>query len=90
VGIGTGAVRTWPIEGEWFFNPFAWQLVMVLGFALAKEDGVGGFVRRHIGVIRLISLPIVILGYLFVRYGWWPDPAKVPYPRLLFIGSSSF
>ena len=41
---------TWPVEGEWFFNPLAWQLVFVLGFVLAREDGVGGFVRRNIDV----------------------------------------
>src|SRR5690349_13843557 len=23
---------TWPVEGTWFFNPFAWQLLLVLGF----------------------------------------------------------
>lgn len=22
---------TWPVEGEWFFNPFAWQLVFAIG-----------------------------------------------------------
>jgi hypothetical protein len=84
------SVRTWPIEGEWFFNPFAWQLVMVLGFVLAKEDGIGGFVRRHIGVVRLISIPVVVFGYLFVRYGWWPDPARVPHPRLWFIANKMY
>ena len=23
---------TWPVEGAWFFNPLAWQLLLVLGF----------------------------------------------------------
>ena len=49
---------TWPLDGEWFFKPLAWQLVFVLGFVLAKEDGLGGIVRRHIVVIRWIALPI--------------------------------
>jgi len=22
---------TWPVEGEWFFNPFAWQLLFAIG-----------------------------------------------------------
>jgi hypothetical protein len=26
---------TWPVEGEWFFNPFTWQAIFVLGFVLS-------------------------------------------------------
>ena len=44
-------VPTWPVPGQWFFNPFAWQLLFVLGFALSRPDGIGGFCaaphRRH-------------------------------------------
>jgi hypothetical protein len=28
---------TWPVEGEWFFNPFAWQLL----FAIGLHIGIG-------------------------------------------------
>src|SRR5215813_5271034 len=56
------SVPTWPVEGEWFFNPLAWQLVFVLGFVLAREDGVGGFARRHLFAIRVVSAPILIVG----------------------------
>ena len=48
-------IPTWPVEGQWFFNPLAWQLVFVLGFVLAREDGAGGFVRRHIVLLRWLS-----------------------------------
>ena len=27
-------VPSWPGEGDWFFNPFCWQLLLVLGFTL--------------------------------------------------------
>jgi hypothetical protein len=84
------SVPTWPVEGEWFFNPLAWQLVFVLGFALARDDGVGGLVRRHILIIRAIALPIVIFGLFVALYDWWPDPTKVPQPRLFFIISKTF
>jgi hypothetical protein len=40
---------TWPVAGQWFFNPFTWQAIFVLGFALSREKGLGGFVRRHMG-----------------------------------------
>jgi hypothetical protein len=84
------AVPTWPVEGEWFFNPLAWQLVFVLGFVMAREDGIGGFVRRHITPIRIVALPIVIGGIFVVRYGWWFDPTKVPQPKLFFLLSKTY
>lgn len=76
---------TWPVEGEWFFNPLAWQLLFVLGFVLAKPEGVGGLVWRHITIIRYVALPIVIMFVLIVWFNWWHDPTKVPQPRLFFL-----
>jgi hypothetical protein len=77
---------TWPVSGTWFFNPLAWQVVMVFGFVLAKGDaGIGAFVRRHIVAIRIVALPIVILGCCIVLFDWWPDPTDVPNPKLFFI-----
>jgi hypothetical protein len=84
------AVPTWPVDGEWFFNPFAWQLVFVLGFVLARDDGVGGLVRRHMLPLRLVALPIVAFGLFVVLYGWWPDPTKVPEPKLFFLLSKTY
>lgn len=84
------SIPTWPVEGEWFFNPLAWQLVFVLGFAMAREDGIGGFARRHIRLIRMVALPLVILGVFVAVYGWWPDPTRLPRPRLFFIVSKTF
>jgi hypothetical protein len=84
------AVPTWPVEGEWFFNPLAWQLIFVLGFVLARQDGAGGFVRRHIVAIRLASIPIVAAALFVVLYDWWPDPTTVPQPRLFFLLSKTY
>ena len=84
------AIPTWPVEGQWFFNPLAWQLVFVLGFVMAREDGVGGFVRRHIVPIRWVAVPVVAAGLLLVWFNWWPDPTKVPQPRLFFLIDKTF
>ncbi len=27
---------TWPVEGEWYFSPFAWQFIFVLGFVAER------------------------------------------------------
>jgi hypothetical protein len=81
---------TWPVEGEWFFDPLAWQLTFVLGYVLAKPEGVGAFVRRHIVTIRWIALPLVIIFLLMVLFDFWHDPTKVPSPKLFFILDKTF
>jgi hypothetical protein len=82
---------SWPVGGAWFFNPLAWQLVFVLGFTLGKPDrGLGAFARRYIVPLRIIGLPIVIFGALVHFYDWWPDPTKVPNPKLFFIADKTF
>ncbi len=81
---------SWPVAGQWFFNPLAWQLIFVLGFVLAKPHGVGGFVRRNIRWLRLAAIPFVIMGALMMQLDWWPDPTRVPEPRLFFIADKSF
>jgi hypothetical protein len=84
------AVPTWPVEGHWFFNPLAWQLLFVLGFVMAHDSGVGGFARRHIVAIRWVALPIVI-GFLIITLNnWWFDPTKLPQPRLFFLPDKSY
>jgi hypothetical protein len=84
-------IPAWPIEGQWFFNPLTWQFVFVLGLVLARNGGLGGWVRQHIVAIRWVSLPIVIIGTIFVLTGGtWIDPTKVPEPKLLFINGKTF
>jgi hypothetical protein len=83
-------VPSWPSEGQWFFNPLAWQLIFVLGFVLARERGPSAFVRRHIDVIRMVSIPIVVLCAIVVWNSWLPDPTRMPEPRLLFVNAKTF
>jgi hypothetical protein len=82
--------RTWPVEGQWFFNPFTWQAIFVLGFALSRDDGLGGVVRRNINWLRYISAPIVLVTAVLVWFNWFPDPTKLPEPKLLFLNGKSF
>jgi hypothetical protein len=83
-------VPTWPTQGQWFFNPLCWQAVFVLGFSMSRERGPGGWVRANISWIRLVALPIVIGGVFMVWFRWWPDPTRVPEPKLLFIAGKTF
>ncbi|RTL63886.1 MAG: OpgC domain-containing protein [Hyphomicrobiales bacterium] len=81
---------TWPIPGQWFFNPFTWQAIFVLGFALSRDEGAGAWVRRHLTGLRRISLPIVIASAILVWFNWFPDPTRLPEPKLLFLNGKSF
>ena len=83
-------VPTWPVPGQWFFNPLAWQAIFVLGFALSRDDGIGGFVHRHIKIIRNISLPIVMGAAVVTWFSLFPDPTTLPEPRLLFLNGKTF
>jgi hypothetical protein len=83
-------VPTWPAEGQWFFNPFCWQVVFVLGFTLSRERGPGAWVRANIAWIRLAALPIVVATTFMVLVGWSPDATTVPEPKLLFIAGKTF
>ncbi len=81
---------TWPVSGQWFFNPLCWQLIFVLGFSMSRDRGPGGWVKRNIGWIRICAAPIVIgLGIMSIFNLWW-DPTRVPDPKLLFIIGKTF
>ena len=81
---------TWPVEGQWSFNPFTWQAIFVLGFALSRNEGLGGVVRRNIRPIRYVATPIVVVSAILVVFNWFPDPTSLPTPRLLFLNGKSF
>lgn len=84
-------VPTWPVEGQWFFNPLCWQLVFVLGFTMSRERGPGGWVRANIERIRWGAAVVLLVGLVFVAIaGGWVDPIRVPEPKLLFINGKSF
>ncbi|ACB95810.1 OpgC family protein [Beijerinckia indica] len=83
-------VPTWPDEGTWFFNPFAWQLLYVLGFLLAGQDGVGAWARRHRRLLRLLAVPIVLIGIPVALIDYAPDPIAVPEPKLFFMFDKTF
>lgn len=84
------SIPTWPVGGQWFFNPLAWQFIFVLGFVIARRGGTGEFVRRHIIPIRIAALPLVLLFLGVVIFNWWPDPTTLPQPKLFFIFSKTY
>ncbi len=81
---------TWPVEGSWFLNPLAWQLIFVIGFLLAGEDGPGGLARRHHLALRWLAVPVAVLGVAVAISNFSPDPVDVPEPKLIFMFDKTY
>jgi hypothetical protein len=91
VTLTTGInLPTWPVEGRWFFNPMAWQINFVLGFALASTAGLGGFARRHRAALRWVAAPVLLAGVTAAHYSWSPDPLSLPEPQLFLMFDKTY
>jgi hypothetical protein len=80
---------TWPVEGVWFFNPFAWQLQFVLGYVLSRPRGVAQTIMQYRTSLRLLGLVIAAVGLWLALIGWSPNPFDAPEPRLFFINDKT-
>ncbi len=76
---------TWPGDTGWFFNPLAWQLLLVLGFLSAEmaqdDERFRTIMRRCIPAAAILVLMFTIL----TISGFDPDPLSVPEPRFFFL-----
>ena len=89
--LSTGInLPSWPEGGTWFLNPLAWQFIYVLGFVLAGQEGIGGFVRRHRRVFFVIGLPVIVCGLVVAITHFAPRPDSVPSPKLFFMFDKTF
>jgi hypothetical protein len=81
---------SWPGEGTWFFDPFCWQLLLVLGFVLQDWNRDSDSLRVWSGRLMPVGAVIVVLGIALSVKGIRPDPMTVPDPRLLFTFEKSY
>ena len=81
---------TWPTEGRWYFNPFAWQAVFTAGFVLAAPAGPAASLWRHRTLLRWLSVPVLLAGTALAWIGYSPDPLSVPEPQLFFMFDKTF
>lgn len=83
-------IPTWPLPGQWFFNPLCWQAIFTIGFLAGRDEGGGAWVRRRLPALRLIAWPIVAASAFAVWFDRLPDVANVPWPQRLFIAEKTF
>lgn len=81
---------SWPVEGDWFFNPLSWQLLLVLGFLAGEWSRVHAGFPRLLRTLRPVGIAVVALGAAVMVSSWRPDPLSVPEPRLLFTFDKSY
>jgi hypothetical protein len=75
----------WPGEGEWFFNPLAWQFLFVSGFLCsvwARESETFRLWAKRLLPLGLLG---IVPGIVISLWDLKPDPFNVPEPRLLFL-----
>jgi len=60
--------------GGWFFNPFTWQLLFIMGAILSFAPGDAP--RRHARSIDAAAILVVIFG-LFMQWGVWVHPELI-------------
>lgn len=76
---------TWPGDTGWFFNPLAWQLLLVLGFVGAEwtqdNERFRLRARKLVPFAAVVALALAVLA----RNGFEPDPMLVPEPRSFFL-----
>ena len=80
----------WPGEGDWFFNPLAWQFLLVLGFVASVWARGSLAFRRWAARLVPVAAALVILGSLSVAWNIRPNPYAVPEPRMIFLLDKSF
>ena len=83
-------IPSWPGQGSWFFDPFCWQLLLVLGFVLHDWNRESPTLARWTRRLFPLGVAIVILGVVLTIFEIRPDPMLVPEPRLLFTFEKSY
>jgi hypothetical protein len=81
---------SWPDAGYWFFNPFCWQLLLVLGFVSYEWSRESDRFRTLAARLLLLGIAGVAIGAVLSVMNWRPDPLRVPEPRLLFTFDKSY
>src|SRR5258706_6111965 len=72
---------TWPVEGTWFFNPIAWQLIFAIGIFAGrrfKRGGIAYDARLFAACLAVVAIAAVVRTDAFgYASGLWQDVRDV-------------
>jgi len=70
-------LSTWPVEGTWFFNPIAWQLIFAIGIFAGrrfKRGGIAYDARLFAACLAVVAIAAVVRTDAFgYASGLWQD-----------------
>ncbi|MFN3892215.1 MAG: OpgC family protein [Beijerinckiaceae bacterium] len=81
---------TWPVEGRWFFNPFAWQFIFAIGYALGGDGPAQRMVSKYRFPLRIFGVLFVVFSVFAALLGWHPDWLTAPEPAAFFVVDKTF
>lgn len=88
--VTQATLPNWPTEGSWFFNPLSWQILLVLGFLSAELAHSSDTFRRVTRNLVPVAWVAAGIGAYITLNQLWPDPMRVPEPRLLFLFDKTY
>ena len=81
---------SWPAHGAWFFNPLAWQLLIVVGYVsmkvLRESPESDAMMRKAWPFAAALTAFVTVLVLIDYR----PDPMVVPAPRYFFLFDKAY
>lgn len=77
--VGSINVPTWPMRGSWFFDPFAWQLMLALGIGAAIVVRERGLPRSRL--LTGLAIAVVLAGATIITNGFGLLPGLETWTR---------
>ena len=81
---------TWPVEGRWYFNPFAWQFVFSIGYMLGGQGPAQNAVSKYRLPLRILAIVFLVFSFFAATYSWYPDWLSAPEPAAFFVVDKTF
>jgi hypothetical protein len=78
------SMPNYPTDGGWYFNPFAWQLIFVIGMYLGIRSRAGKAIAWN-SKLYLVALAYLMFGAVWVQGGYPGNLAFGPIPE--FVGT---
>lgn len=82
-GVFALDLPNYPMPGGWFFNPFAWQLLFVIGFILGQRQREGRPLTFSPWLYGL-ALLYVVLAYWWVPFDWLINFSGIKLPSTIW------